>query len=247
MKKVVLVPVLVVIIILALVVVGMNIVGDLVNIIYDVKFVSVDEEAYIIFDQVSDKKVEQIFGMLSFSPIDNESFYEKYINGNPNYLYSTDVKLGYFLTEKFNEKLYVFMSNNHYFFVKYGDLGVNIYDGMRSCWTEDYSFATNIPYVDDFAANEDTFVPWESSVGLSSYEDLLIYYSRLPDSVYEIDEENKTLYLSVYNKYLGWMESGVKLIVSDEGFTFSLMPEFRDMKVKWDLYEIKFVWFELFV
>ena len=234
MKKVILAPVLVMIIISALVVVGVDIVGNYVNQIYDVKFVSVDEEAYIKFEQVSANKVEQFLGSLSFLPIDNETFYEKYISKNPNYLYSTEVDLDFFLIERFNEKLYVFMSNKHYFFVKYGDLGVNIYDGMRSCWTEDYSFATHIPFVDDFSANEETFVPWEASVGLSSYEDVLLYYSRLPNTVYKVDEGNKTLYLSVYNESLGWMESGVKLEVSDVGFTFSLMPEFREMKVSRD-------------
>ena len=234
MKRIVLTASLVAVITVVLVVVGVAVVDNYLNRIYDAKFVSADEEASINFEKVSKDEVEQIRGSMGFYPIDNETFYEKYIAGNPNYLYSAEVSREFFLSEKFNEKLYVFVNDNHYFFVKHGDLGVKVYDGMRSCWTEDYSFATHIPYVDDFSAKEETFVPWEDSVGLSSYEDLLVYYSRLSDEMYRVDEENKTLYLSVYNESLGWMESGVKLEVSDTGFKLTLMPEFRDMKVSRD-------------
>lgn len=232
MKRLVFLSTLVIFLIVALVVASLIIVDDLVNRVYDAKFVSADGETSINFEKVSKDEVEQIRGSMGFYPIDNETFYEKYIAGNPNYLYSAEVSREFFLSEKFNEKLYVFMNNNHYFFVKHGDLGVSIYDGLCMFWNAYYSFASNIPYIGDFSAYEETFVPWEDSVGLSSYEDLLVYYSRLSDEMYRVDEENKTLYLSVYNESLGWMESGVKLEVSDTGFKITLMPEFRDMKVE---------------
>lgn len=232
MKRIVLTASLVAVITVVLVVVGVAVVDNYLNRIYDAKFVSADGETGINFEKVSKDEVEQIWGSMGFYPIDNETFYEKYIADNPKYLYSAEVSREFFLREKFNEKLYVFVNEKHYFFVKHGDLGVTVYDGMCFLSTENYSFNAHIPCVDDFSGKEETFVPWEDSVGLSSYEDLLVYYSRLSDEMYRVDEENKTLYLSVYNKYLGWMESGVKLEVSDTGFKITLMPEIRDMKVE---------------
>lgn len=233
MKKVFVALISAIAIILILVIVCVFVVRGYIGRVYDIRFISFDKEAYIKFDKVSDCEVEQYLGNLNFCPIDNGTFFERYIVQNPSYLYTLKEKMNC-LSEEHNEKLYVFMNNNHYFFVQHGDLGVSIYDGLCMFWNAYYSFASNIPYTSDFSAYEETFVPWEDSVGLSSYEDLLVYYSRLSDEMYRVDEENKTLYLSVYNESLGWMESGVKLEVSDTGFKITLMPEFRDMRVSRD-------------
>lgn len=240
MKRIFLTSVLVIVVTATFIVAGMFIVRDHLNRLYDVNFLSIDEEARIMFTDVSNEKNENHFEFshyndLWFCPIENDLFYNKYINSNPNYLYTVE-ESGDYLSKEHNEKLYVFMTNKHYFFVVHGELGVSIHDGMRTFDASYYSFAAHIPCLENFSGKEEFFVPWEASVGLSSYEDLLVYYSKLPNTVYKVDEENKIFYLSVYNNFLGWMESGVKLEVSDTGFKITLMPEFYNMEVDWDLF-----------
>lgn len=240
MKKVLLTSVLVIVIVVTFIVVGMLVVSDYLNRLYDVNFLSIDEEACIMFKDVSDEKNENHFEFshyndLWFCPVKNDLFYNKYINSNPNCICSVEANSDY-LSKEHNEKLYVFMINEHYFFVVHGELGVSIHDGMRSFDASYYSFAAHLPCLENFSGKEEFFVPWEASVGISSYEDLLVYYSRLSDTVYKVDVENKIIYLSVYNSFLGWMESGVKLEVSDTGFKVTLMPEFYNMEADWDLF-----------
>lgn len=239
MKKIVLTSILVTAIIVTLVVTGIFIVDNYLHRRYDLEFLSVDEEACIIFEDVSDEKHENHYeynhyNHIVFYPVENEIFYKKYIELNPNYLYDIEENVNY-LSREYNEKLYVLLINKHYFFVQHGDNGVDIYEGMRSFYTNYYTFYAHVPCLQNFYGDKESFVPWEESVGLSSFEDLLLYYSRLPDTVYKVDAETQTIHLSVYNKSLGWMESGVKLEVSDTGFKITLMPEFYNMEVDWDL------------
>ena len=81
MKRIVLTASLVAVITVVLVVVGVAVVDNYLNRIYDAKFVSADGEASINFEKVSKDEVEQIWGSMGFYPIDNETFYEKYIAG----------------------------------------------------------------------------------------------------------------------------------------------------------------------
>lgn len=237
MKKVLLTSVLVAIITVTLVVVGVIIVDYCLNRIYDVKVVSIDGEANISFNDVTHEKQDNYYEFYYFCefiffPIEENSFYEKHIVSNPNYLYTAEENNN--LREEDNEKTYVFMNNNHYFFIRQEDMGVVIYDGMRSWENDGFTFAVHMPCVEDFFDKVEVFVPWEASVGLSSYEDLLNYYSRLSDTVYEIDDQNKTLYLSIYNESLGWMDSGVKLEASEMGFKIKIMPNYLNMGMEWN-------------
>lgn len=236
MKKVVFTSIMVAVISLTVVISGILVVNYLLNRVYDVEFVSVDKEASVILKGASYEEEKNHFEFsyydrLDFYPTVKDAAYETYFKDNPDYLYAVEE----YVDMEQKEKMHILMNNGHYFYITYSEAGVTIYDGMRPCWTEYCLFSAHIPSAESFSGKEENFVPWEKTIGLSSYEDVLHYYSRLPDKVYELDKENKTIYLDVYNEYLGWMDSGFKLEVSDEGFTITLMPGFYNMKVDWDL------------
>lgn len=237
MKKIVFTSILVAVIILTVVISGILVVNYLLNRVYDVEFLSVDKEASVILKGASYEEEKNHFEFfyddrLDFYPTVKDAAYETYFKDNTDYLYTVEAD---YADKEQNEKMYILMNNDHYFYIAYSEAGVTIYDGMRPCWAEHCLFSAHIPSTESFSGKKENFVPWEKTIGLSSYEDLLLYYSRLPDTVYELDEENKTVCLDVYNEYLGWMDSGIKMEVSDEGFTVTLMPEFYNMEVDRDL------------
>ena len=194
----------------------------------DVSFTSADNKVNITFKDVTKEGTNGQPGQIGFSPYDKDNFYSEYIKSNTDFLhYAVDSNN----VDNEDDSVYVLLKGGHYFFLQCGSDGAILYDGLRACYTGENEYVTNLPYMNDFSASEVTTVEWSETVGMNSYEDLLEYYGRLDDSLYKVADDEKTIYLSIYNKFEDkWMDSGAKITITEKGFDIVLMPEYAEYR-----------------
>ena len=188
----------------------------------DVSLTSEDGKVTFTFEKVTKGKTNWQPGQIGFSPVDMENFYSDYIENNEYYLYTLQVP-----DSQFNEVIYVMLKEEHYFYVKAGDLGVTLYDGLSACYTSERVYYFHLPYNNDLPSVGYEHILFEESLEISTYEDLLKYYGRLDESVYEAHDEEKVIFLSIHNDTAGGLiKNGAKLTVTETGFNVELMPEY---------------------
>ena len=188
----------------------------------DVSLTSEDGKVTFTFEKVTKGKTNWQPGQIGFSPVDMENFYSDYIENNEYYLYTLQVP-----DSQFNEVIYVMLKEDHYFFVESGDLGVTIYDGLSGCSTNGTAYYMHLPCNEDVATVGYEHILFTQSFGISSYEDLIEFYGRLDESMYEAHDEEKVIYLSICESdNEGWIKNGAKVTVTETGFNVELMPEY---------------------
>lgn len=188
----------------------------------DVSLKSEDGKVTFTFEKVTKGNTNWQPGQIGFMPVDLKSFYSDYIENSEYYLYTLPVT-----DSQFNEVIYVMLKEDHYFFVESGDLGVILYDGLSGCYTNGTAYYMHLPCNESLASVGFEHFLFEESLGISSYEDLLEYYGRLDESMYEANDEEKVIYLSICESDMeGWIKKGAKLTVTETGFDVELMPEY---------------------
>lgn len=160
----------------------------------------------------------------------NINIFEKCIKGKDFYLYSIEEDGSRSQNETGRYLLY---KDYHYFLVErcdytevdgtpstlyyYTELQVNVWNPEDK--GDDVDKMVYLPIMIEkgaIASDVPVFFKWSDTVGLSNFEDLKEYYSRLDDKTYSIDEENKCITLNSADEgNLGVAD----LYATDEGIT----------------------------
>lgn len=168
----------------------------------DVEIWSIDGKACFRLENATTKKPIQIGDFYyEFYSRPGRNFFNDCVKDHLGYLYSVDAQ-GRRL--KGEAETYVFCVEGHYFCVNTSDTGSAYHEmfGEYAPYNRrvfpvvaEFPFSEKFIYTKDF--NDYVLrVPWTETVGLTSFEDLKEFYSRIDEDYYSVDEENMTIWLA---------------------------------------------------
>ena len=88
---------------------------------------------------------------------------------------------------------------------------------------------------------DEYFCPWDETIGLSCFEDLIVFYSGPNSDYVKIDEENETIYLRPRSRARAlpdfilearWLDYIGKMTVDEEGIYLSFSGEYAEEAAK---------------
>ena len=191
----------------------------------DVTLESSDFTAVLTFSEATKEEPERVGGFsYRFKLTDSKDFYTAYIADNPYVLYSVsslnEVGTG-------ENDGYLLLINRSYFFVEKDSLsGWYRYSELANYLSDEAGFyitpvRNSSHYEED---GQSRFYSWDNTVGLHSFEELVGFYSRLPEQFYEADEKNRTIYTATYHSG-EWGEKLAVIRATDEGIYVSERKE----------------------
>lgn len=184
----------------------------------DVALESADHTATLCFEQATKEDfVRTSTFAYRFKPVDGADIYQEYIVNNADYLYSVNAN-----NEQCKEEtgVYLLCINQRYFLISEYNDWVRYEELIQCSQTDEGDYIT--PVRSEFSsAYDDTMIPWEWTVGLHSFDDLVEFYSRVQDQLYEVDSENQTIYLSTWNGG-SWGDKIVVMKAEEEGIRISV-------------------------
>ena len=207
----------------------------------DVEIVSRDEKAVIILDSAAANKKRKMESYYRYRFIPKNNLYKRCVFNNKAYLYSIEADGSRSLNETGKYLLY---KDNRYFLVETEDyIEVDGTPSTAGYYTEllvifrkitdseTVSYQSNeifLPVLINkgvIESNDPVFFKWSDTVGLTSFEDLKEYYTRIEDDFYSVDEEKKCIVLNNFEQY-HFDDNNAKgvaeLYATDEGITLVL-------------------------
>ncbi len=166
----------------------------------DVELWSIDGKVCFRLENATTKKPIQIGDFYyEFYSRPGRNLYNDCVKDHPGYLYSVDAQ-GRRL--KGEAETYVFCVEGHYFCVQASDTGAS-YHEMFGEYAPNYGFpvVVQLPLPEQFLYSRDYLncvlrIPWTETVGLTSFEDLKEFYSRIDEDYFRVDEGNRTIWLA---------------------------------------------------
>lgn len=191
----------------------------------DVVLSSEDGTATLTFEKATKEKPGKTGELIYyFRSVKGDNIYEKYIKNHKGYLYSLD--------ENGNRKegetgSYVLCINHRYFHVKQEERLVIYRELIGAFYPPEGRVGIIIAPVmdeDGFAHSITDMFSWKETAGLRSFEDLVAFYQRTEESLYEIDKENRDIYVSLYSEGK-WYPRGAKVHATEAGIEITRIQE----------------------
>ncbi len=207
---------------------------------YDVSHTSLDEQVTLTLNDLADSEPWRNQGQVhytAFTVEDIKDLSEK-VKKSPYYIYTVDYKDK---PESNIEEGYLFCKDGHYFYMTVE----KDYVYLRDLVTEISFFEGGGPYCYlpvlycpadgkqlDFNENVASWsFEWDETVGLTSFDDLVMYYSKMDKDKYQVFEEANRIELKHFEFY-SFMNStewsgytSVIVTASDKGIVISIKPE----------------------
>lgn len=190
----------------------------------DVSLMSDDGTAELLLADATTSKCTQV-GDLTYCFILNKDkeLYQDYIVDNPDYLYSLDE---HYRISNIKTGRYLLCINQRYFYLEETEDCILYKEMIGGFYPPERRGGTMISPVvdaDGFAHAEVNIFRWEETAGLCSFADLVAFYQRVQPELYEVDEENQDIYLSLYSGK--WYPRGAKIHATEDGIEVSLITE----------------------
>lgn len=190
----------------------------------DVSFMSQDGTAELLLKDATTSECKRIGDLTyCFFLKEGRNFYRDYIADNPDYLYSLDEHYRIADGETGRYLLYI---NQRYFYLEETERSISYKEMVGGFYPPERRGGTMISPVvdaDGFAHAEVSSFRWEETAGLGSFADLVGFYERVQPELYEVDEENQDIYVSLFDTE--WYPRGAKIHVTEDGIEVSLITE----------------------
>lgn len=190
----------------------------------DVSLKSEDGTAELLLKDATTSKCTRVRNITyCFHLKEGKNLYRDYIIDNPDYLYSLDE---HYRISDLKTGRYLLCVNQRYFYIEdkedciwYQEMAGSFYPPERRGGT----MISPVVDADGFAHAKVNFFRWEETAGLCSFADLVAFYQRVQPELYEVDEGNQDIYLSLYSGK--WYPRGAKIHATEDGIEVTLITE----------------------